>query len=85
MSRDGRIWLTQKQMAELFAVSNPNISMLVSRIFADRELDESVVKLFLTTAADGKKYKVLHYALEMILAVEFRGPPAPWADLADLA
>lgn len=72
MSRDGRIWLTQKQMAELFAVSKPNISMLVSRIFADRELDDSVVKLFLTTAADGKKYKVLHYALEMILAVGFR-------------
>ena len=26
MSRDGRIWLNQKQMAELFAVSNMNIS-----------------------------------------------------------
>lgn len=72
MSRDGRIWLSQKQMAELFAVSKPNISMLVSRIFAEKELDDSVVKLFLTTAADGKKYKVLYYALEMILAVGFR-------------
>ena len=47
MSRDGRIWLNQKQMAELFAVSKPNISMLISRIFAEKELDDSVVKLFL--------------------------------------
>ncbi len=72
MSRNGRIWLNQKQMAELFAVSKPNISMLISRILAEKELDGSVVKLFLTTAADGKKYKVLYYALEMILAVGFR-------------
>ena len=72
MSRDGRIWLNQKQMAELFAVSKPNISMLISKILAEKELDESVVKYYLTTAADGKKYKVIYYALEMILAVGFR-------------
>ena len=56
MSRDGRVWLNQKQMAELFAVSKPNISMLVAKIFADNELDDSVVKPYLTTAADGKRY-----------------------------
>ena len=72
MSRDGRIWLNQKQMAELFAVSKPNISMLISKILAEKELDESVVKCYLTTAADGKNYKVIYYALEMILAVGFR-------------
>ena len=72
MSRDGRIWLNQKQMAELFAVSKPNISMLISRIFTEKELDDSVVKFFLTTATDGKQYKVTYYALEMILAVGFR-------------
>ena len=72
MSRDGRIWLNQKQMAELFAVSKPNISMLISKILAEKELDESVVKCYLTTAADGKTYKVIYYALEMILAVGFR-------------
>lgn len=59
MSRDGRIWLNQKQMAELFAVSKPNISMLIAKIFAEKELDDSVVKSYLTTATDGK------YALEM--------------------
>ncbi|MBQ7555352.1 virulence RhuM family protein [bacterium] len=72
MSRDGRIWLNQKQIAELFAVSKPNISMLISKIFSENELDESVVKYYLTTAPDGKKYKVTYYALEMILAVGFR-------------
>lgn len=72
MSRDGRVWLSQKQMAELFAVSKPNISMLISKIFAEKELDDSVVKCYLTTAADGKNYKVIYYALEMILAVGFR-------------
>ena len=72
MSRDGRIWLNQKQMAELFAVSKPNISMLIAKIFAEKELDDSVVKSYLTTAADGKRYNVIYYALEMILAVGFR-------------
>ena len=72
LSRDGRVWLNQKQMAELFAVSKPNVSMLISKIFAEKELDDSVVKPYLTTASDGKKYKVAYYALEMILAVGFR-------------
>ncbi len=57
LSRDGRIWLNQKQMAELFAVSKPNISMLIAKIFAENELDDSVVKSYLTTASDGKNYK----------------------------
>ena len=72
MSRDGRVWLNQKQMSELFAASKPNVSMLISKILAEKELDESVVKCYLTTAADGKTYKVIYYALEMILAVGFR-------------
>ena len=72
MSRDGRVWLNQKQMSELFAVSKPNVSMLIAKILKEKELDDSVVKCYLTTAADGKKYKVIYYALEMILAVGFR-------------
>ena len=72
MSRDGRIWLNQKQMAELFEVSKLDISMLIAKIFAEKELDDSVVKSYLTTAADGKRYNVVYYALEMILAVGFR-------------
>ena len=57
MSRDGRVWLNQKQMAELFAVSKMNISLHVSNILKEKELDDSVVKCYFTTAADGKKYK----------------------------
>ena len=63
MSRDGRVWLNQKQMAELFAVSKMNISLHVSNILKEKELDDSVVKCYFTTAADGKKYKVIYYAL----------------------
>ncbi len=72
MSRDGRIWLNQKQMAELFAVSKMNVSHHIASILKEGELDGSVVKQYFTTAADGKQYKVLYYALEMILAVGFR-------------
>ncbi len=72
MSRDGRVWLNQKQMAELFAVTKMNISLHIANILKEKELDDSVVKFFFTTAADGKRYKVIYYALEMILAVGFR-------------
>ena len=72
MARDGRVWLNQKQMAELFGVTKMNISLHISNILKEQELDESVVKFFFTTASDGKRYKVVYYALEMILAVGFR-------------
>lgn len=72
MSREGRIWLNQKQMAELFDVTKMNISRHIANVLSEKELDESVVKSYFTTAADGKKYKVIYYALEMILAVGFR-------------
>lgn len=72
-AKDGMIWMNQNQMAELFDTSVPNISMHVSNILKDKELNKnSVVKDFLTTAADGKKYNVTFYALDMILAVGFR-------------
>ena len=59
------------KMAELFAVSKPNISMLIAKIFAGNELDDSVVKSYLTTAADGKRYNVIYYALDRMLAANF--------------
>jgi hypothetical protein len=73
LAKDGNVWLNQQLMAELFDTSVPNISMHISNILNDRELDEiSVVKDYLTTAADGKNYKVTFYSLGMILAVGFR-------------
>lgn len=72
-AKDGRIWLNQKQMAELFATSKQTISYHISNILKEKELEQnSVVKDFLTTANDGKQYHVVFYSLEMILAVGYR-------------
>lgn len=72
-AKDGNVWMSQSQIAELFDTSVPNISMHISNILDDRELSEnSVIKNYLTTAADGKNYNVTFYSLEMILAIGFR-------------
>ena len=72
-AKDGNIWMNQNQMAELFATSIPNISMHISNILKEGELQQnSVIKEYLTTAADGKNYNVTFYSLEMILAIGFR-------------
>ena len=72
-AKDGKIWLNQQQMADLFATSKPNISMHIANILKENELyKNSVVKNFLTTAADGKNYNVVFYSLEMIIAVGLR-------------
>lgn len=73
LTRDGNVWLSRKQIAELFATSIPNISMHISKILADRELSkDTVVKYYLTTASDGKNYNVEYYSLQMIIALGYR-------------
>lgn len=73
MARDGNVWMNQKQMAELFATSVPNVNIHISNILKENELDrDSVIKDYLITAADGKHYNVTFYALDMVLAVGFR-------------
>ena len=71
---DGQtVWLSQLGMAELFQTSKQNIAKHLKAIFADGELRaESVVNQWLTTAADGKNYRVAHYNLDAILAVGYR-------------
>ena len=50
-AKDGQVWMNQKQLAELFETSTPNISMHVKNILEDKELSaNSVVKDYLTTA-----------------------------------
>ena len=72
-AKDGKIWLSQQQMAQLFATSKQTISHHIINILKERELSEpSVVKQYLTTAADGKNYNVVFYSLEMIIAVGYR-------------
>ena len=70
---DENVWLTQKMMAELYGVSVPAINQHLKRLFSDNELEEdSVVKHYLITAADGKNYQTKHYSLQAIIAVGFK-------------
>jgi len=63
ITRDGNVWLNQNQLAELFDTSKQNISLHIINILEENELDaNSVVKDYLTTAADGKNYNVTFYS-----------------------
>ncbi len=67
------LWLTQTQMCELYQTSKSNVSEHIKHIFEEGELnEESVVRKFRITAADGKEYLVLHYNLDMIIALGYR-------------
>lgn len=69
----GTVWLSQLEMAELFQTSKQNIAKHLKAIFAEQELSAAaVVNQRLTTAVDGKNYRVSHYNLEAILAVGYR-------------
>lgn len=71
--KDGAVWMNQMQMAYLFETSKQNISLHVNNILSEGELkSDSVVKNYLTTASDGKKYNMTYYTLPMILSVGFR-------------
>ncbi|DAB28749.1 MAG: hydroxyacid dehydrogenase [Sulfurimonas sp. RIFOXYD12_FULL_33_39] len=73
LAKDGTAWMSQAQIAELFATTKQNISLHIQNIFEEGELEQnSVVKDYLTTARDGKNYSVAYYSLEMILAIGFR-------------
>ena len=70
---DETVWLSQAQMVELFQSSKPNMSEHIKNIFIEGELiEESVVRKFRTTAADGKNYNVKHYNLDVIISVGYR-------------
>ncbi|SDH09757.1 virulence RhuM family protein [Winogradskyella thalassocola] len=72
-TKDGNVWMNQSQLAALFDTSIPNISMHISNVLKEKELQSnSVIKDYLTTASDGKEYNVTFYALDMILAIGFR-------------
>jgi hypothetical protein len=70
---DGTVWLTQDEIAELFAKSRSNITEHLQNIFTESELSEnSVRRNFRRTATDGKSYDTAHYNLDAILAVGYR-------------
>lgn len=67
------VWLTQKQMSELFAKSVKTISEHIGNVFKEGELEKhSVIRNFRTTAADGKTYSVDHYSLDVVISVGYR-------------
>ncbi|SFU43888.1 RhuM family protein [Butyrivibrio sp. M55] len=74
VAMDGNtVWLTQLQMANLFDTTKQNVSLHANNCFKEGELDKnSVVKDFLTTGSDGKKYRTKHYSLDVIISVGYR-------------
>ena len=72
-AKEQTVWLSQREMAELFDVSTDNVSLHLKNIFADGELDvDSVTEESSVTAADGKNYRTKLYNLDAILAVGYR-------------
>ncbi len=70
------VWLTQKQMAELFATTPENILMHLKNVYQEGELRESVTaKDFLVVRQEGKrqvKRQLKHYNLDAIISVGYR-------------
>jgi hypothetical protein len=71
--KDETVWLTQKALAELFGVQVPGINKHLKNIFDSGELvEDSVISILETTAADGKNYQTRYYNLDAIIAVGYR-------------
>ncbi len=71
--QDETVWLTQAQLCKLYQTSKSNISEHIKHIFEEGELEEdSVVRKFRTTGADGKNYNITHYNLDMIISLGYR-------------
>lgn len=71
--KEQTMWLSQKEMAELFDVGVPAVSKHLKNIFEDGELDEnSVISKMETTASDGKNYLTTFYNLDAIISVGYR-------------
>jgi hypothetical protein len=67
------LWLSQAMIGELYGKAKATISEHIKNIFAEGELDEnSVVRFYRTTAADGKSYNVQYFSLPLVLAVGYR-------------
>jgi len=75
-AHDGSVWMknainrslwdkNQNQLAELFDTSKQGIGQHIANILKEGELSgNSVIKNYLTTASDGKKYEVTFYSHE---------------------
>lgn len=67
------VWLTQKQMAELFQKNVRTVNEHILNIFKENELmEKSVIRNFRITAEDGKIYDTRFYNLDVIISVGYR-------------
>ncbi|MBU1999331.1 MAG: virulence RhuM family protein [Candidatus Omnitrophica bacterium] len=67
------VWLTQKQIADLFTKDVRTVNEHIQNIFKERELKrKSVIRNFRITAADGKSYATNFYNLDVIISVGYR-------------
>ncbi len=70
---DENVWLTQKMLGTLYDVETHTINYHLKKVFADSELQEdSVIRNFRITAADGKHYNTKHYSLAAVIAVGYK-------------
>jgi hypothetical protein len=70
---DEDIWLSQKMMGVLYDVETHTINYHLKKVFSGHELEEdSVIRNFRITAADGKVYSTNHYNLSAIIAVGYK-------------
>lgn len=71
--KDETLWLSQKNMAKVFAVDRTVITKHLKNIFADGELDKDAVCAKIAhTAEDGKIYQTEFYNLDAIISVGYR-------------
>jgi prophage maintenance system killer protein len=67
------VWLSQRQMSELFDKNVRTVSEHIQNVFKEGELDESsVIRNFRITAADGKAYDTRFYNLDVVISVGYR-------------
>ena len=67
------LWLSQAMICDLYGKAKATISGHIKNVFEEGELNEdSVVRFYRTTAADGKNYQVQYFSLPLVLAVGYR-------------
>jgi hypothetical protein len=70
---DENIWLTQKMVGILYNVETNTVNYHLKKIFSDNELlENSVIRNFRITAADGKNYTTKHYGLSAIISTGYK-------------
>ena len=73
---DEDVWLTQEQLATIYQTTQENVSMHISNIYLDKELEkEGTYKKFLLVRQEGKRQvhrNIDHYNLDVIIALGYR-------------